>query len=83
MKCARGWIKTQNKIVPEIRLKFAMFSLYLCNNLNCPDLGFQHLPRDPANVNARKNMFDPIFILPAFVHQTCCFSFLPKFWGHV
>ena len=22
-------------------------------------LGFQHLPRNPANVNARKNMFDP------------------------
>ena len=25
-------VKNQNKIVPEIRLKFAMFSLYLCNN---------------------------------------------------
>ena len=23
------------------------------------DLGFQYLPRYPANVNARKNMFDP------------------------
>ena len=22
-------------------------------------LGFQHLPRDPANVNAWKTMFDP------------------------
>ena len=25
-------VKNQNKIVPEIRLNFAMFSLYLCNN---------------------------------------------------
>ena len=25
-------VKNPNKIVPEIRLNFAMFSLYLCNN---------------------------------------------------
>ena len=25
-------VKNQNKLVPEIRQKFAMFSLYLCNN---------------------------------------------------
>ena len=25
-------------------------------------LGFQHLPRDLANVNARKTMFDPYII---------------------
>ena len=25
----------------------------------CFALGFQHLPWNPANVNARKNMFDP------------------------
>ena len=25
-------VKSQNKIVPEIRQKFAMFLLYLCNN---------------------------------------------------
>ena len=26
-------------------------------------LGFQHLPRDLANVNAWKNMFDPYIVL--------------------
>ena len=26
------FVKNQNKIVPEIRQKFAMLSLYLCNN---------------------------------------------------
>ena len=69
-------VKNQNKIVPEIRLKFTMFSLYLCNNsdqtfVSCinirwvprevlktttSSLGFQHLSRDPANVNARKHV---------------------------
>ena len=34
-------------------------------------LGFQHLPRDLANVNARKNMFDPyIKGVPIFVINT-------------
>ena len=58
-------------LVPEIRPKFVMYSLYLCNNSDRTCLfraltfagtggrGFQHLPRDPANVNARNNMFDP------------------------
>ena len=31
-------------------------------------LGFQHLSRDPANVNARKNMFDMCEFLPNFWH---------------
>ena len=34
--------------VPREVLKTAAFGL-----------GFQHLPRDPANVNAWKTMFDP------------------------
>ena len=29
-------------------------------------LGFQHLPRNPANVNARKNMFDPYIDFPGY-----------------
>ena len=33
-------------------------------------LGFQHLPRELANVNAWKTMFDPYNILFAFVVST-------------
>ena len=28
--------------------------------------GFQHLPRDPANVNAWTTMFDPYITVPSF-----------------
>ena len=34
-------------------------------------LGFQNLPRNPANVNARKNMFDPYIVFIC-----CCFAFV-------
>ena len=32
-------------------------------------LGFQHLPRDLANVNAWKPMFDPYIITQCFLHK--------------
>ena len=44
-------VKSQNNIVPEIRQKFAMFSLYLCNNSDRTCFFFSCI-----NI---KNMFDP------------------------
>ena len=50
------------KIIHRNTALDSTFSILLCNNSDrtC----FQHLPWNPANVNARKNMFDPdaIFI---------------------
>ena len=38
-------------------------------------LGFQHLPRDHANVNALKTMFDP-YIDITILHMNVCVTFL-------
>ena len=38
---------------------------------------FKHLSRDPANVNARKNMFDPymqVYIIIAQIYVSVCFA---------
>ena len=35
-------------------------------------LGFQHLPRDLANVNAWKTMFDPYIDVALFAHCVTC-----------
>ena len=61
-----------NRQVPWEMLKTAAFGL-----------GFQHLPRDLANVNAGKTMFDPfkdthllmlsfpLILSPKFEHKQC------------
>ena len=50
-------VKKQNKIVQEITRNVAnVFSFYPIIAIG---LSFQHLPRDLANVNAWKTMFDP------------------------
>ena len=36
-------------------------------------LGFQHLPRDLANVNAWKAMFDPYIVLPLIIVHSIFF----------
>ena len=67
-----------------------MFLLYLCNmfvssinirwiprevlKTSTTGLGFQHLPWDPENVNARKNIFDPYIHFHPYYHDDLKFS---------
>ena len=51
-------MKRRNKIVQEITRNVANVFIFYATF----GLGFQHLPRDLANVNAGKTMFDPYIV---------------------
>ena len=56
-------VKRRNKIVQEITRN-------VVNVFSFSGLGFQHLPRDLANVNAWKTMFDPYNDKTNVTHET-------------
>ena len=64
-------VKRRNKVVQEITRNVAnVFSFYAIIAIeHASGLGFQHLPRDLANINAWKTMFDPY--IETHNHKLC------------
>ena len=66
------------KVYETLRQKYLPPKYYIfpnVNKFNIFALGFQHLPRDLANINEWKVMFDPYFYSETVIHNVATYLY--------